>query len=866
MKIVPPILCATASLLATAAAAQSVSAKLPIYKDPEAPIEKRIDDLLKRMTLQEKLNQLRCDRDAWEKFVSTTGYGQTLDILRPMKSLPSAQRANEVQRIALKSRLGIPIVIHDEALHGLIGDGTTSFPQSIAMAATWDPTVTGRVAAAIAEESRARGVRHVLAPVINVIRDARWGRVEETYGEDPVLTSRMAVAYVKEFENRGVATNPKHYIVNTGDGGHDSYAIDISERQLREIYLPPFEAAIKEGGASSVMSSYNSYDGIAVSANRFLLTDILRGEWGFKGLVASDYGATEGILYNHHNVANEKEAAAAGLNAGLDCEWPNVRIWGKGLDDAVKEGLISKRTLDQAVRRVLWVKFKTGMFEDPWANPDHVLEIVQSPAHRQAALDAAREAMTLLKNDSGALPLKKTLKSIAVIGPYAKDGIPLGGYSGSNVPMVSVVDGIKAKVGPDTKVEWAPGASFTTERTFPPISGATFRNLKGEYFDNDKLQGAPKVTRNDLQLAFDWGNGSPDPALPNDHFSARWMGQIVPEKSGDYTIALTGDDGVRLWIDGKLLVDDWSEHAPHTTQAPLHVEAGVPLAIKLEYFESSGQASVQLGWGLSSAGRPEIDDAVELAKRSDVAVVVAGIIEGEGQDRAFLDLPGTQEEEIRRIAATGTPVVVVLTAGSPVTMGNWIDRVPAILDAWYPGQEGGTAIADVLFGDVNPGGKLPITFPRSVGQCPIYYELPPTGRGYDYVDLTGRPQFPFGFGLSYTTFAYSNLKIAAPQEKGKDVTVTFDVENNGPVAGDEVPQLYIHQSVSSIVRPLKSLKDFTRIHLNAGEKRTVTFTLKPDSRMIWNVKMKKVIEPGQMEVMIGSSSEDIRLRGTYQEK
>jgi len=836
------------------------------YKNPKLPIEARVEDLLKRMTLQEKLDQLRCDRTLWEEKVGTTGYGQTLDILRPLESLAAAKRANEVQRMAQKNRLGIPIVIHDEALHGLIGDGTTSFPQSIAMGATWNPELTGRVAAAIAEESRARGVRHVLAPVINVIRDARWGRVEETYGEDPYLTSRMGVAYVSAFESRGVATNPKHYVVNAGDGGHDSYSVDISERLLREIYLPPFEAVVKEAGASTLMSSYNSLNGRAMSANHWLLTDILRGEWGFKGWVASDYGATEGILYSHHNTANEKETAAAALNAGMDSEWPSVRIWGKGLDDAVKEGLITRKTIDESVRRVLRVKFKTGMFEDPWANPDHVLEIVQSPAHRAVALDAARESMTLLKNDNGTLPLKKNLRSIAVIGPTAKDGIPLGGYSGSNIPMISVLDGIKAKVGPNTKVEWAQGASIDGERQYPPIQGSVFRGLKGEYFDNQDLKGTPKLVRNDLQLAFDWVSGSPDPSIPFDHFSARWTGQIVPEKSGDYTLSLRADDGVRLWIDGKMVIDDWGTHAAKSTEAKLHVEAGVPLDIRLEYFEQDGAASMSLGWGLTSEVSPGIDQAVELAKRSDVAVVVVGIVEGEGQDRALLNLPGTQEEEIRRIAATGTPVVVVLFAGSPVTMDGWLEKVPALLDAWYPGQEGGTAVAEALFGDINPGGKLPMTFPKNVAQCPIFYNIAPSGRGYDYVNLTGRPLFPFGYGLSYTSFAYSNLQITPKVGKTESVTVTFDLQNTGSVAGDEVAQLYLHQTVSSIVRPMKALKGFSRVHLAPGEKKTVTMVLKPEAMTIWNEKMKQVIEPGHFDVMVGSSSEDIRLRGGFEEK
>jgi len=668
---------------------------------------------------------------------------------------------------------------------------------------------------------------------------------------------------VKAFESHGVATTPKHYVDNSGDGGRDSHAIEISERSLREVYLPPFEAVVKEGGASTIMCSYNSVNGVAAAANHWLLTDILRGEYGFKGWVASDYGAVAGIMELHHNTGSPRDTAAAALNAGMDSEWPGVYMFGKGLDDAVKDGLISKRTLNEAVRRVLRIKFKVGMFDDPYADPEHVEQIVQSPAHRQIALDAAHEVMTLLKNDNGTLPLKKSLKSIAVIGPNAKGDMPLGGYSGINIPTVSVFDGIKAKVGSGVKVEWAKGSEFHGADSLPAIPASAFRNLKGEYFTNQELQGQPEIVRSDDQIAFNWGTGSPNALIPVDHFSVRWTGKLVPAKTGDYTISVTADDGARLYLNGSRVIDDWSVHPAKATTITMHLEAKVPVDLKLEYFEQTGEASCELGWSFKGVATPEITEAVELAKRSDVAIIVAGIIEGEGQDRAFLDLPGNQEELIRQVSATGTPVVVVLIAGSPVTMQHWVDHVPAILDAWYPGQEGGTAIADVLFGDVNPGGKLPMTFPLSVGQCPTYYNLEPTGRGWDYVDLSGKPQFPFGFGLSYTTFAYSNLKVTPDQiGKKQEVTVSFDLENTGKVAGDETPQLYLHQAVSSIVRPIKELEDFKRITLAPGEKKTVTFTLKPDQLAIWNAKMKRVIEPGKFEIMVGSSSADIQLNGS----
>ncbi len=841
----------------------AVSAQTPAYKDPSVPIERRIDDLLPRMTMEEKLNQLRCDPTLWDKCIDTTGFGETLDILNPLGSSESARMANQIQARSKKSRLGIPLIIHSEALHGLIANGTTSYPQAIGLAATWDPNMMSQAATCIAEETRARGIRHVLSPVINVIRDARWGRVEETYGEDPLLTSRMGVAFVKAFESHHVATTPKHYVDNAGDAGMDSHSIQISERELREVYLPPFEAVVKEGGASTIMSAYNALNGRSCSANHWLLTDLLRNEWGFDGWVASDYGAVDGAWHLLGNTGNAADTAAAVINAGLESEWPNVYIFGSGLDDAVKNGLIKPSRIDEAVRRVLRVKFRLGVFDEPLGDPDHADQIVQSQAHRDVALNAAREAMTLLKND-GTLPLhKENIHSIAVIGATANGPMPLGGYSGSNIPTVSVVDGIKAKVGPGIQVNWARGSSIG-DNTLPNIPASALHDVKGEYWANQDFTGDAAITRPDAQIDFNWDSGSPDHAIPHEHFSARWTGTITAPATGDYQISVKADDGDRLWLDGQKVIDDWSDHPARSTVAKVHLTVGQPVAFRLDYYQAGGDASVQLGWAPVGAVNPDLTEAVDLLKNSDVGIVVCGIVEGEGQDRASLDLPGNQEELIHKLAETGKPMVIVLIAGAPVTMGRWIDQAPAILDAWYPGQEGGTAIADTLFGDNNPGGRLPITFPKAVGQCPIYYNMEPSGRGYDYVDLTGKPQFAFGYGLSYTKFEYSNLHVSTPHSKGTDpVSVTFDVQNVGDVKGDDVPQLYFHQVVASFVRPLKELGDFQRITLAPGEKKTVTLTLKPGQLVIWNDRMRKVIEPGQFDVMVGESAEDIRLKGRF---
>ena len=843
---------------------------LPPYRDPSVSIEARVQDLLNRMTFEEKLNQIRSDdrRDIWEVGARTTGFGEVFDILRPLETRQAAELSNRVQRLARRGRLHIPIIIRDEALHGLISNGATSFPQSIAMAATWDPALVGRVADAIGHEARLRGVDRVLSPVINVTRDARWGRTEESYGEDPYLSARMAAAYVRAIELRGVATTPKHYVANVGDGGRDSHAIHITEQNLREIYLPPFEAAVREGGARSIMTAYNSLNGVACSANHWLLTDLLKGEWGFTGVVGSDYGAAWGTIGSHHNVGTEAEAAAADINGGLDIEWPSVGLWGKPLEEAIRKGLVSRETVEESARRMLRNKFELGLFDNPFTDPDEAVRVVQGSEHRALALEAARSGMVLLRNRSKTLPLKMSLRSIAVIGQNAKDGMPLGGYSGWNQPTVSVLAGIRARVGANVKVEWARGTQGSPDASAATIPAASYRDLKGEYFANKDLSGQPTLVRNDPQLDFVWTGKSPAAGLPVNDFSARWTGKLIPTETGRCTFNLNSDDGVRLFLNDELMIDNWTVHAPTTDRAEFRVVKGQPVDLRLEYFQAAGESVVRLGWGTTvvPAVDPGITEAVNLARNSDATIVVATIREGEGQDRCFLDLPGSQPALINAVAATGKPTVVVLIAGAPVTMREWSDSADAILDAWYPGQEGGTAIADVLFGDVNPGGKLPITFPRSVGQCPVYYNLEPSGRGYDYVDSTGAPLYPFGYGLSYTTFAYSNLKVSPAKAKallGQPITVSFDVQNTGAVAGDEVPQLYIHDLVASMVRPMKELKDFTRITLAPGEKKSVTFELPPSKLAFWNAKMQHVVEPGQFDVMIGSSSSDIKLTGSF---
>ncbi len=849
--------------------------QIPPYQNAKLSVEKRVEDLLSRMTLEEKIAQLQCVISDIEQadIITKKSIGNIGTILRPLNAKQAAEKMNQIQKMALEeTRLGIPILMHDEALHGLIGKGATSFPQAIGLAATWDIDLMSQVAAAIAVETKSRGIRQVLSPVVNIARDVRWGRVEETYGEDPFLTARMGAAFCKSFEEAGVITTPKHYAANVGDGGRDSNPIHFSERLLREIYFPGFKACFQEGKATSVMAAYNSLDGLPCSANHWLLTQILREEWGFSGFVVSDYGSVGGIFDFHKTAGSKEEAAKQAIEAGLDIELPNIYIYGEPLLTAVKQGMVSEATIDQSVRRILRAKFKLGLFDNPYVDPEAAGQINDCEAHRQLARRAAQEAIVLLKNEPRVLPLKKDLKSIAVIGPLA-NAEKLGGYSGYGIKVVTPLEGIQAKVDAKTQVLYQRGCLLEnvtlplipSKYLTPKDGGKGVHGLRGEYFNNMELSGEPALVRVDKEIYFDWGGRSPADAINAEQFSARWTGKLTAPETGEYQIGVTTDDGVRLFLDGKLLIEYWKDRSPMTNTVTVKLEKNRQYDICMEYYENAGGAFASLGWSYAPDYHREFADAIQAAKAADAAIVVVGIIEGEGMDRSRLDLPGLQEQLILDISRTGTPTIVVLINGSAVTMQNWKDKVQAIVEAWYPGEEGGNAIADVLFGDYNPGGKLPITFPQFVGQVPLYYNHKPTGRGYDYVDLSGKPLFPFGYGLSYTQFEYSNLKIdPANMKLNERVTISFDIQNIGAMAGDEVVQLYIHDPVASVARPVKELKGFQRIHLNPGEKKSIVLQLMADDLSLWDVNMKWVIEPGQFDVLIGSSSEDIRLKGSFE--
>jgi beta-glucosidase len=863
---------------------------VPPYKRPDLPVEQRVSDLLSRMTVEEKFWQLfmipgdMSDgrekythgifglniRDRTEPKFATE---QMLDYNDRGVARKTAERINEIQRFFVEhTRLGIPIIPFDEALHGLLREGATAFPQSIGLAATWDVPMMSKVSAAVAVEARSRGLRDILSPVVNIARDVRWGRVEETYGEDPYLCSKMGVAFVKSFEERGVITTPKHFVANSGDGGRDSYPIEFNERALDEVYFPPFKNCFLYGGSMSVMSAYNSLDGVPCSSNSWLLRKVLKERWGFTGFVISDAGAVGGILDLHHTVRDREESAKSAIEGGLDVIFQTDYDHHIPLLKSFTDGIVDTNAINDAVARVLRAKFLLGLFEHPYADPDEAERSNGTPAHRSVALEAARESIVLLRNEHDALPLSKSLRSLAVIGADAVEA-RMGGYSGPGIDKVSILDGIRKQCGKETHVGYARGCGRTNPAALPVpaeyLEGPGGEpGLWGEYFDNIDLSGSPALTRRDRTVDFGWTLFGPDPALHYDWYSVRWTGKLKAPTSGRFNLGVQGDDGYRLYIDGKLIIDRWSKETFALTMVPFTFAKGRTYDVRIEFYENVGNARFRLVWDYGLADQSAaIDQAVRLARKSQAAVVVVGVEEGESFDRASIALPGRQEEMIRKIAATGTPLTVVIIGGSAVSMAPWVNSVNGILDAWYPGEVGGQAVAEVLFGDFSPAGRLPITFPQSVAQLPLNYDHKPTGRGDDYIDMTGKPLFPFGFGLSYSRFEYSGLSISpATIVPGGKSVVSCVIANTGTMKADEVPQLYIRHDFASVVTPVESLRGFHRVTLAPGETTTVSFELGTDELSILDRNLTRVVEPGRVSVMVGSSSREIRLRGILEIK
>ncbi len=859
--------CTIAAVLLLAFPA-AVAGQRPAYRDPSLPVERRVADLLGRMTPDEKFWQLFMvpgDRDDPSHDWSDGAYGLQI---RSAPGDSTAGPGSLARRIAAvqhffrdSTRLGIPILPFEEALHGVSAPGATAFPQAIALAATWDTALVRSTADAIAEEAQSLGIRQVLSPVVNIVRDPRWGRTEESYGEDPLLASAMAVSFVSPFERRGIVTTPKHFVANVGDGGRDSWPIEVSERQLREVWFPPFRAAIERGGSRSVMSAYNSVDGDPASQSRHLLTEVLRDRWGFGGVVISDAAATGGSTVLHMTEGSTASAARDALAAGLDVifqsSWEQHRAWLRPFLD----GTIPDSLIDRAVRRVLRLKFELGLFDQPIPDPDSAVATIDRPARQRWATQVAATSMVLLHNAHDLLPLAPAMQRIAVIGEDAEEA-RLGGYSRQGHGTINIVEGFRRQ-GDGRRVSYTPGPGRSSEVWTGVPATAFDGGLRTDVFDNPSLEGTPRDSRVDQRIDAHWTFNGPARGVRTDWYGVRWSGTLRVPADRARHLAIEGDDGYRLWVDDSLVLDHWEPVSYHTREVPVTLAAGSRHAIRLEYHESSGEGRMRLMWDDSDASDDEqrIADAVSLARQNDVAVVTVGVEEGEFRDRSSLALPGRQEELIRRVAATGTPVVVVIIGGSPVTM-PWLEQVGAVLMAWYPGDYGGDAVAKVLDGQADPGGRLPITFPMAEGQLPLWYGHKPTGRGNDYLDLTGRPLFPFGFGMSYGRYRYDALRITPDTIGPADsAVVTFRVTNVGEHRGREVPQLYLHDELTSVAQPVLALRHWAVLDLDPGASREVRFVLGPEDLSLLDRDLRRVVEPGRFAVTVGRSSREMLLRG-----
>lgn len=836
-------------LLALMTCAARTAQAQELYKNENAPTHERIMDLLSRLTVEEKISLLRA---------TSPGI----------------------------SRLDIPKYYHgNEALHGVVRPGRfTVFPQAIGLAATWNPVLQEQVATVISDEARARwneldqgreqksqfsDLLTFWSPTVNMARDPRWGRTPETYGEDPYLSGIMGTAFVKGLQGNDnrylkIVSTPKHFAANNEEHNRFVCNPQISEKQLREYYLPAFEACVKDGKSASIMSAYNALNDVPCTLNAWLLTKVLRNDWGFKGYVVSDCGGPS-LLVNAHKYVKTKEAAATlSIKAGLDLECGDD-VYDEPLLSAYRQYMVTDADIDSAAYRVLRARMQLGLFDSGEKNPYTKIspDVIGSKKHQEVALNAARECIVLLKNQKKMLPLNaKKIKSIAVVGINAGSS-EFGDYSGLPViAPVSVLQGIKDRVGEDVKVVYAPWKSAVDGMEL--IQGASFpEGLQAEYFDNAKLQGTPKV-RKEEWINFEPGNQAPDPFLPKSPLSVRWTGKLRPTVTGQYILSFTSDDGCRLSIDGKMLIGAWPGHAVRTDTAAIYLEAGKDYQLKAEYYDNRDYAIAKLQWRVPQVGKvTRLDlygEAGKAVRECETVVAVLGInksIEREGQDRYDIQLPADQREFLQEIYKVNPNIVVVLVAGSSLAI-NWMDEhIPAIVNAWYPGESGGKAVAEVLFGDYNPGGRLPLTYYRSLDELPPFDDYDITkGRTYKY--FKGDVLYPFGYGLSYTSFKYSNLQVADGE---KEVSVSFQLRNTGKYAGDEVAQVYVKLPERGEVIPVKELKGFERVSLKSGESKEVTIKLRKDLLRYWDEAKGKFIYPsGNYNIMVGASSADIRLQ------
>jgi len=834
------------------------------FRNPSLPVEQRVDDLVGRMTLEEKVSQMRDHSPA----------------------IP---------------RLGIPKYDWwNEGLHGAAFSGySTNFPQVIGMAATWDTPLVHRMGIITSTEARAKydeAMRHeqheqffgltFWAPNINIFRDPRWGRGQETYGEDPYLTSRMGVAFVTGMQGDDpkffrVVSTPKHYAVHSGPESTRHRAnVDVSAHDLEDTYLPAFRAAVTEAHAQSVMCAYNAIDGAPACANTMLLKDHLRDAWHFDGYVVSDCAAVADVYSGHRYAPDLAHAAAVSVKAGTDLECGFVQGQAyPALVDAVHEGLITEAELDVSLKRLMTARMRLGMFDplDSFAYGRIPISENNSDAHRAASLQAARESMTLLKNDNHFLPLKPSVGRIAVVGPTAELVQSLqGNYNGPPPNPVDPLYGIEKRFGRD-KVVYAQGSTLVEGFALPvahtalqPAQG-TGEGLTGEYFNGTDFNSKPVLVRTDRIINFNWDKVIPVPGVERNNYSVRWSGTITPPAPGDYKLgarvnycyACENTEAFNLYLDDKLLVKNGAKTGERgaVIEDTVHFTDTNPHQIRLEYFHHTGSAGIDLTW--QAPAEVLRAQAVEAAKKADVIVAMVGLspgLEGEempiklegfsGGDRTAINLPVVQEELLKALATTGKPIVVVSENGSALAL-NWAsEHAAALLEAWYPGEEGGTAIAETLAGDNNPAGRLPLTFYRSLDQLPPFDSYSMQSRTYRY--FMDKPLFRFGDGLSYTTFAYSGLKLPANIEAGKTVTVEAEVRNTGRMAGDEVAELYLTQPRGDET-PIRVLAGFTRVHLAPGQSTHLGFQIDPRVLAQVNAKGERIVVPGSYTVSLGGA-------------
>jgi beta-glucosidase len=866
LRRVLPLLVAGFALFPFALRAQQPDLKTMPYMNPSLPVDQRVDDLIGRMTLEEKVSQMRDHAVA----------------------IP---------------RLGVPKYDWwNEGLHGVAFAGpATNFPQVIGMAATWDTTLVHHMAETISTEARAkynqamRENDHEMffgltfwAPNINIFRDPRWGRGQETYGEDPFLTGRMGVAFVTGMQGTDpnylkVVSTPKHYAVHSGpEPLRHKFNVDVSPHDLEDTYLPAFRAAVTEGHAQSVMCAYNAIDGAPACANTMLLKDHLRNDWHFDGYVVSDCAAVADVNTGHHYAPDMAHAAADAVKAGTDLECG----FGQGqaypaLVDAVHQGLITEAELNTALHRLFRARFRLGMFDPPssYAYGKIPFSEDNSAEHRKMSLQAARESMVLLKNEDHTLPLRPDVGRIAVVGPTAELVQSLqGNYNGPPPEPVYPITGIEARF-PNARVNYAQGATLVEGLAMPiehtalhPASGSG-DGLTGAYFKSKDFTGTPVLMRNDRNINFNWDKTIPLEGMQRDNYSVRWEGTFTPPAPGDYKLgvrvnycyACENAEGFRLYLDGKLFVQNDAKKQGErgaVTEAPIHFDDTKPHRIRLDYMHGSGSAGIDLTWQAPAYVLRE--EAVHAANRSDVTIAFMGLspsLEGEempvkldgfaGGDRTAIALPAAQEDLLKALAATGRPLVVVLQNGSALAI-NWEkEHANAILEAWYPGEEGGTAIAETLAGDNNPAGRLPLTFYSSLDQLPAFEDYSMKNRTYRY--FTGEPAYSFGYGLSFTTFEYSDLKVPPSTVKaGEPVTIEAMVKNTGARPGDEVAELYLTQP-KGFETPIQVLAGFKRVHLERSESAHISLTIDPRSLAQVDEKGNRVIVPGEYSVTIGGA-------------